>query len=81
MEPLRSAERSANSRLLARVDPSWDASRVAIRLKDGRTFAGRLLEETDEKIVIEYQRGSIKMRMIFQKADVQTITRGEKKTE
>ena len=58
-----------------------DAPRVAIRLKDGRTFAGRLLEETDEKIVIEYQRGSIKMRMTFQKADVKTITRGEEKTE
>ncbi len=48
---------------------------VTLTLRDGREFVGEILEETSEKITIEYRIGSITSRQTFAAYDVAKIER------
>jgi len=43
--------------------------------KDGRTFTGRVLSQSDDKIVFETDSGDIKMRMEFRPSEVEKLVK------
>ena len=47
-----------------------------VKTKDGRTLEGRIVEETDEKVVIEVERKGGKAKMAVPRANVASVERG-----
>lgn len=47
---------------------------VQLELRDGRTIEGKVVEETDHKVVIDYYHGSVPVKWTFARSDIKKLT-------